>query len=130
MVVVVQERATPEERAEMLRLLASIHAGAVPAPVRTVIGEVICLPDATISEELARRLATLSAVARVIPINTPYHLASRALFPTTTRVRVGQALFGGGDPIILAGPCSLQAEHPLLDAPLPHRNPDAHLIPS
>lgn len=128
MVVVVQERATPDERAEMLRLLASIHAGAVPAPVRTVIGEVICLPDATISAELARRLAALPAVVRVIPINTPYHLANRALFPTTTRVRVGQAMFGGGDPIIIAGPCSVEGEEPILEAARAARDAGAQLL--
>src|SRR5689334_10351554 len=46
----------------------------------------------------------------------PYPLASRALHPEKTTIRVGEALIGGATPVIIAGPCSIEDEGQIVAA--------------
>lgn len=118
MVVVVREEASSEERAELVRIVAACGAGGgvVPAIVRSRVGEVICVPSAARRPEIYTMLAALPAVERIIPIAAPYQLASRELCPDKTVVRVGSACIGGGEPTIIAGPCSVEGEDEIFAA--------------
>ncbi|MGH2514296.1 MAG: hypothetical protein ACRDHP_01440, partial [Ktedonobacterales bacterium] len=81
-----------------------------PHAVRSVAGEVFCVPTSAMRPGVRAQLGRHPAVARVLPISTSYQLASKALSPVKTRVRVGEAVFGGGDLVIIAGPCSVEDE--------------------
>jgi 3-deoxy-7-phosphoheptulonate synthase len=64
-------------------------------------------------ERTAPVLAELTAaaqIAQVLDTAAPHPLASRAASPLDSVVRVGDAEFGGGRPVLIAGPCS--AENP------------------
>ena len=107
MVVVLREGASAEERQAVCAVLADagIAARAVYWAERDTV-----IPDATLSPAIQRAVTALPGVDRCLAVETPYILASRALHPEKSLVRVGQVVFGGVEPIIIAGPCSVEDE--------------------
>jgi 3-deoxy-7-phosphoheptulonate synthase len=56
-------------------------------------------------------LSMMPGVRDVIPVSTPYKLASREFHPEDTIVRVGESsLVGGTDVAVMAGPCAVESE--------------------
>lgn len=53
--------------------------------------------------------AVLPGVASVTRIMRPYKLASREFRPDNTVVRVGGVAIGGPNPVVMAGPCSVES---------------------
>jgi 3-deoxy-7-phosphoheptulonate synthase len=111
MIVVIAEGATPDQlaavvaRIEQLGARAHVSAGTE----RTVVG--------VLGEGLAdarQQLAAMAGVERVVRIAAPYKLASRALHPHDTVVRVRDVEIGGSEVVAMAGPCSIESrEHAL-----------------
>src|SRR5579859_5365362 len=128
MVVVLREGATSAQRDEIARMLRNPPAIEYIRPVRSVAGEVFCVPTSAMRPGVRAQLARHPAVARLIPISTSYQLASKALSPVKTRVKVGEVVFGGGDPIIIAGPCSVESEEQIFEAARFARGAGAHLL--
>ena len=50
----------------------------------------------------------------VVPISKPYKLASREFHPDSTKVVVGDVVIGGSEPVIMAGPCSVEDEEQMV----------------
>lgn len=107
MVVVLREDVTTDERKSVDAVLA---AGGIEAAIVRWEGRDLYIPRATFSPALQREVAALPGVERCVAIETSYVLASRALHPEKSLVRVGQAVFGGVDPVVIAGPCSVEDE--------------------
>ncbi len=128
MVVVVREDASPAERAELARVLADLGLGREPATVRLACGEAICLPPSALLAEMTAPLSNLPAVERIVPISTPYQLASRMLSPSKSIVRVGNVNIGGEDPVVIAGPCSVESERQIMEAAAAAREAGAQLL--
>lgn len=128
MVVVLREGSTPTQRAEVARMLLNPPAIENPQVVRSAVGAVFCVPTSAMRPGVRAQLARHPAVARVVPISTSYQLASKALCPTKTRVKVGEITFGGGDPVIIAGPCSVEDEAQIFEAARFARRAGAHLL--
>src|SRR5262245_7215217 len=59
------------------------------------------------------RLEGLPGVAQVILGASPWRLAAREARPEGTVVRVGDVALGGGDCVVLAGPCAVESERQL-----------------
>ena len=76
---------------------------------RTVIG-VLGQP----SPELRDELSTLPGVSEVVPISKPYKLSSREFKPHDTIITVGDAVIGGDDLVVMAGPCSVEDEQQMV----------------
>lgn len=66
------------------------------------------------------RFESLPGVAQVVPGAAPWRLTSREARPEGTVVRVGDVALGGGDCVVLAGPCAVESERQLLET--------AHLV--
>ena len=49
-------------------------------------------------------------------VETPYQLASRALHPDKTTIQIGDVTIGGAQPVVIAGPCSVEGEEQILEA--------------
>src|SRR5439155_1061652 len=64
---------------------------------------------------LMDRLAALSGVERVTPINRPFKLTSREFHPESTVVRVLNAVVGDGGLTVMAGPCSVESRDQLFE---------------
>jgi 3-deoxy-7-phosphoheptulonate synthase len=64
---------------------------------------------------IAERLAGLSKVERVTPINRPFKLTSREFHPENTVIRVLDAVIGDGGLTMMAGPCSVESREQLFE---------------
>jgi len=54
-------------------------------------------------------LALMPGVRDVVPVSTPYKLASRDFHPEDTVVNVGESVqVGGSDVVVMAGPCAVE----------------------
>jgi 3-deoxy-7-phosphoheptulonate synthase len=75
---------------------------------RTVVG--------VIGEDTSRAfsLAHLPQVEQVVPVQHPYKLASRDFHPENTEVRVGRAVIGSSQVVLMAGPCAVESEDQLM----------------
>ena len=94
-----------KERIENHGLQSHLSQGAE----RTVIGVV-----GQILSDLQPELERLPGVAEVVRISKPYKLSTREFKEGNTTVKVGDAVIGGSEPIIIAGPCAVESEEQLM----------------
>ena len=64
--------------------------------------------------------AFLPGVEKVIPILKPYKLASREFREDDTVIRVGDVRIGGGEFVVMAGPCSIESAEQMMELSLIH----------
>src|SRR5687768_13243434 len=106
MVVVMSERATPEqvERviAELVGMGFDIHRST--GALRTVIGAV----GGKTGDP--RLIEVLDGVHEVIRITEPYKLASRTFKAENTVITIDDVRIGGDEVVVMAGPCSAENE--------------------
>src|SRR5260370_33724037 len=83
--------------------------------------EVIALDGQQIDTAASTALEQQSAVARLISVKTPYQLVSRAFQTENTSILIGEThgstpvtIGGEADPVIMAGPCSVENYEQLL----------------
>ena len=77
---------------------------------RTVIGVV-----GQTYPELQDELDVLPGVMEVVRISQPYKLSSREFQSQDTVVQVGEVAIGGGDFIVMAGPCAVENEKQIME---------------
>ena len=94
-----------KERIEARGMRAQINTGAE----RTVIGVMGSIPP-----DFKDEMELMNGVDEVVMISKPYKLASREFHPDDTIIKVGDAVIGGPDPIIMAGPCSVEDEEQMV----------------
>jgi len=57
----------------------------------------------------SRLFSVMPGVRDVLPVSTPYKLASRQFHPEDSRIRVGRdATIGGSEIVVIAGPCAVE----------------------
>jgi 3-deoxy-7-phosphoheptulonate synthase len=76
---------------------------------RTVVGVLGSIPP-----DLKDEIELLPSVLEVVPISKPYKLASREFHPDNSRVVVNGVVIGGPEPVIMAGPCSVEDEEQMV----------------
>jgi len=89
------------ERIEARGLKAQVSQGVE----RIVVGVLGSIPP-----DFKDEMELLNGVTQVVMISKPYKLASREFHPSDTIIKVGDAVIGGPDPVIMAGPCSVEDE--------------------
>ncbi len=60
------------------------------------------------------RLLSLEGVKETIRVTKPYKLVSRETHPQPTVITVGAVTIGGGQPVVMAGPCAVESEEQTL----------------
>ncbi|KLU59085.1 phospho-2-dehydro-3-deoxyheptonate aldolase [Peptococcaceae bacterium CEB3] len=65
---------------------------------------------------VAQRLEVLPGVEKVVPIMRPFKLVSREAQEAPTLVRVGDAVIGGRDIVLAAGPCAVESKEQIYEA--------------
>ncbi|HEV8573207.1 MAG TPA: 3-deoxy-7-phosphoheptulonate synthase [Dehalococcoidia bacterium] len=104
MIVVMQKDATEgqilavQKRIRELGFKDHLSRGAE----RTVVGVL-----GAIYAELQEEFAAIAGVDSVVRITKPFKLASREVRKENTLVNVGSLEIGGGRPVVMAGPCSV-----------------------
>jgi 3-deoxy-7-phosphoheptulonate synthase len=76
---------------------------------RTVVGVLGSIPP-----DLKDEMEVLPGVAEVVRVSKPYKLASREFHPDNSVVMVGDVAIGGPEPVIMAGPCSVEDEEQMV----------------
>ena len=125
MVVVLREDASAEERQAVGAVLSD--AGIAARAVRWAEHD-LYIPEAALSPSLQQTLVALPAVERCIAVESSFVLASRELHPEKSLVRVGHAVFGGADPVLIAGPCSVENEAQINEAAEATAAAGAHVL--
>src|ERR1044072_7178980 len=113
MIVNMSTNATPDEINHIIDRIkeCGFQAHVVPGAERTIIGAIGT--NGRRSEIEALRAAP--GVDEVIQISPPFKLVSRQLRQAGTVVDVKGIKIGGGDIVVIAGPCSVESEEQLME---------------
>ena len=85
--------------------------------VREIVGEQETILGAVgIAPVDAREVELLPGVARVIPITSPYKLASREFRREDSVIAVGPVRIGGPRVVVIAGPCAVESREQALES--------------
>ncbi len=94
-----------KNRIESRGMKAQINTGSE----RVVVGVMGSIPP-----DFKDEMELMNGVDEVILISKPYKLASKEFHPDDTIIKVGDAVIGGPDPVIMAGPCSVEDEEQMV----------------
>jgi len=125
MIVVMSKGSTEQdiqgvlERIQQMGLAGHLSRGVE----RTVIGVV-----GQTYPELRDMLDMLPGVEDVIPISKPYKLSSREFQAEDTTIRVGNLTIGGGELVVMAGPCAVETEEQVLATARAVKAAGAHML--
>ena len=79
--------------------------------------------------ELRDELATMEGVDEVLRVSKPYKLSSREVHEEDTVIELPFGVkVGGGQPIVMAGPCSIETEEQLWESASGVRKHGAHIL--
>jgi 3-deoxy-7-phosphoheptulonate synthase len=114
MLIVMQHGAAPAEIQRVVETIEAMgyQARPIPGAQRTAIG--LVGNDGRVD---ATRLAALDGVKEIIHVTQPYKQVSREWKPESTVVELpGGVRIGGGEVVVIAGPCSVETEPQILEA--------------
>ncbi|MBN2179017.1 MAG: 3-deoxy-7-phosphoheptulonate synthase [Deltaproteobacteria bacterium] len=114
MIIVMKKIATEEQIEKVIGWIESVgyYAHVSRGTERSIIGAV---GDQRGKEHL-KFVESLPGVEKTIPILKPYKLASREAKEGNTVIRVGNLEIGGGDFIVMAGPCSIESDEQMMES--------------
>ena len=124
--IVVMARDTASEDLENVRL--RIEGRGLRAQInlgeeRAVIGVMGSIPP-----DFKDEMELMNGVSEVVMVSKPYKLASKEFHPDNTVIKVGDAVIGGPDPVIMAGPCSVEDEEQMVSTAKAVKNAGATVL--
>jgi 3-deoxy-7-phosphoheptulonate synthase len=125
MIIILKRQATEKQidhvikRIESLGLTTHISRG-VERSIVGIIGDVEVLRS--------QPLEAIPGVEKVVPVLSPYKLASREFNPIDTIVKVGNLEAGGKRIVIMAGPCAVESRSRLLEIAKAVKNSGARIL--
>ena len=111
--IVVMTKDSTKENLEEVRLRIESNPG-LKAQVFHGVERIVVGVLGTIPPDLKEQMEIQDGVSEVVPISKPYKLASREFHPDSTKVVVGGVVIGGDEPVIMAGPCSVEDEEQMV----------------
>jgi 3-deoxy-7-phosphoheptulonate synthase len=114
MLIVMHHHATQEQIDQVMAAVTAmgLRAEPIPGSLRTAIG---VLGNQGYVDDSSIR--TLPGVRETIHVSKPYKMVSRDFHPESTVVDVKGVRFGDGEnPVVIAGPCSIETEEQMLTA--------------
>lgn len=112
MIVVMTKDSTPEQLAHVEARIEN-RPGLKPQVFqgieRVVVGVLGAIPP-----DLRDEMALLPGVSEVVRISKPYKMASREFHPDNSVVMIGDVAVGGPEPVVMAGPCSVEDEEQMV----------------
>jgi 3-deoxy-7-phosphoheptulonate synthase len=113
MIVVMKRTATPEQIRHVEERIRELGLRSHPiyGEERTVLAAV----GAKRTPGARETLEAIDGVEKVIPIMTPYKVASNEVQPNRTVVTAGTLTIGGTKIGVIAGPCSVESEEQILE---------------
>jgi len=111
MLVVMQSDATPEQIERVSQVIRDL--GFTPEPIPGKTRTAICVLNNPGAVD-PNHFVGLPGVKEAIRVSKPYKLVSRETHRDGTVIRVGQAVIGGGELAVIAGPCAVESEQQAL----------------
>jgi 3-deoxy-7-phosphoheptulonate synthase len=114
MIIVMEKNATEEQINKVAAWIESMGYTAYPSRgvERTIIGAV----GDDRGKAALKAAELLSGVERTVPILKPYKLASRDARGEDTIIKVGNVTIGGGQFVVMAGPCAVESEEQMMES--------------
>jgi 3-deoxy-7-phosphoheptulonate synthase len=111
MLIVMKNDATEEQVQNVIKEIEKMGLRGVPMPgaLRTAV----CVLGNKGPIDAAQLLA-IDGVKEAIPVTKPYKLVSRETHPDSTTITIGSVKIGGGEPVVMAGPCAVESEEQAL----------------
>ncbi len=125
MIVVMKPDSTQVELQNVINHVEELglNAHLIEGEERTVVGVV-----GRTYPELMSMLSVHSGVDEVVPISKPYKLSGRDFIPDDTVITVRGVEIGGGRPVVMAGPCSVENEDMLFETARAVHASGAHVL--
>ena len=126
MIVVMSMNRTPEQQAAVITRIQDLglRPQEIAGAERTVIAVL-----GPVYPELKDELSTLDGVDEVLRVSKPYKLSSREVRPSDTVIELAHGVrIGGGRPVVMAGPCSIETEEQLWAAARGVKDAGAHIL--
>jgi 3-deoxy-7-phosphoheptulonate synthase len=114
MIIVMQKRATAAQIESVIQWVESV--GYKVHPSRGVERTIIGVIGDDRNKEQVRVAERLPGVEKIVPILKPYKLASREFREENTIIKIGDVVIGGGNFVVMAGPCSVESEEQLMES--------------
>ena len=107
MIIVLKRHASETDIATVSDLVCSMRYQ--PRIIRGVEQTVIACIGDELSNRSLEALRNLPAVESVFPVQKKFKLVSREYHPADTVVNVNGTLIGGGNMVVIAGPCAIES---------------------
>jgi 3-deoxy-7-phosphoheptulonate synthase len=111
MLIVMQQKATPEEISGVIGAIEERGYTARPIPGGERVSIGVLYNKGPVD---ASSFSALPGVKEVIPVTRPYKLVSREFQPEDSVIRIGDVLIGKGKLTLIAGPCAVESEEQAL----------------
>ncbi len=111
MIIVLEHNIKQKDKQYILRFIEShgLSAKEIIGAQETILGVV---GNVTID---SREVEILPGVNRVIPVSSPYKLASREFKKEDTQISIGPLKIGGRRIVVIAGPCAVESREQILE---------------
>jgi 3-deoxy-7-phosphoheptulonate synthase len=111
MLVIMNNDATESQVQGVIHLIENLGYRGIPIPgaLRTavcIVGNQGFVEDS--------QLLSLEGVKETLRVTKPYKLVSRETHPQSSTITLGNVTIGGGQPVIMAGPCAVESEEKTL----------------
>lgn len=126
MIIVMQRKATAAQIESVIGWIESV--GYRPHPSQGIERTIIGVIGDDRHKEKLRLAEHLPGVEKVVPILKPYKLACRESREGHTAVRVGEVEIGGGEFVVMAGPCAVENEAQLMESAYTAKKGAAHIL--
>jgi len=125
MIVIMKPGSTRDQIDTVVQHVEELGLGAhlIEGEERTVIGVV-----GRVYPELMSMLSVHGGVDEVVPVSKPYKLSGRDFIPNDTVITVRGVEIGGGRPVVMAGPCSVENEEMLFETARAVKAAGAHVL--
>ena len=126
MIIVMKKNATEEQINKVAAWIESMGYAAYPSRgvERTIIGAI----GDDRGKAALKAAESLSGVERTMPILKPYKLASREAREEDTIIKVGNVTIGGGQFVVIAGPCAVESEEQMMESAFVVKEAGAQLL--
>ena len=111
MLVVMKNDATEEQVKAVIQEIQKMGYRGVPMPGAQRTAVCIIGNKGPVD---ATRLLAMDGVKEAIPVTKAYKLVSRETHPESSVLSIGDITIGGGEPVIMAGPCAVESEEQAL----------------
>jgi 3-deoxy-7-phosphoheptulonate synthase len=125
MLVIMKRNSTPDQCDRVEETIRRM--GYEPLPVPGENRTAICVTGNRGAVE-SSYLSQLPGVLECIPVTKPYKLVSREVHPENTVIEVEGVKLGGPDPVLIAGPCSVETESRTLEVARRVKEAGAHMF--